>query len=105
MLIRSYVTVLCVPLGWFQEGFIRVDHDYVLKAAELAKAGGCSDFHLESSKGADKTSGLLYLRVKVLVLPFTCLHTQTHTHTHRHTHTQTHTHTHTQTDVAMPVVK
>ncbi|XP_062327804.1 oxidoreductase HTATIP2 isoform X1 [Osmerus eperlanus] len=46
------------------EGFIRVDHDYVLKAAELAKAGGCSDFHLESSRGADKTSGLLYLRVK-----------------------------------------
>ncbi|KAG5270133.1 hypothetical protein AALO_G00189110 [Alosa alosa] len=46
------------------EGFIRVDHDYVLKSAELAKAGGCSHFNLESSKGADKTSGFLYLKVK-----------------------------------------
>ncbi|XP_062248304.1 oxidoreductase HTATIP2 isoform X2 [Platichthys flesus] len=46
------------------DGFIRVDHDYVLKSAELAKAGGCSQFHLESSRGADKTSSLLYLKVK-----------------------------------------
>ncbi|XP_063043953.1 oxidoreductase HTATIP2 isoform X2 [Engraulis encrasicolus] len=46
------------------EGFIRVDHDYVLKSAELAKAGGCSHFNLESSKGADKTSSFLYLKVK-----------------------------------------
>ncbi|NP_001187581.1 oxidoreductase HTATIP2 [Ictalurus punctatus] len=46
------------------EGFIRVDHDYVLKSAELAKAGGCTHFHLESSKGADKTSSFLYLNTK-----------------------------------------
>ncbi|KAL2089071.1 hypothetical protein ACEWY4_015970 [Coilia grayii] len=46
------------------EGFIRVDHDYVLKSAELAKAGGCSHFNLESSKGADKNSSFLYLKVK-----------------------------------------
>ncbi|XP_071391912.1 oxidoreductase HTATIP2 [Centroberyx affinis] len=46
------------------EGFIRVDHDYVMKAAELTKAGGCSQFHLVSTKGADKNSGFLYLRVK-----------------------------------------
>ncbi|XP_026175819.1 oxidoreductase HTATIP2 [Mastacembelus armatus] len=46
------------------EGFIRVDHDYVLKSAELAKAGGCTQFHLESSRGADKTSNFLYLKVK-----------------------------------------
>ncbi|XP_062868844.1 oxidoreductase HTATIP2 [Trichomycterus rosablanca] len=46
------------------EGFIRVDHDYVLKSAELARAGGCSHFHLESSKGADKTSSFLYLKTK-----------------------------------------
>ena len=51
----------------FQEGFVRVDHDYVLKSAELAKAGGCSQFHLESSKGADKGSSFLYLKVKVCV--------------------------------------
>ncbi|XP_068430149.1 oxidoreductase HTATIP2 [Clinocottus analis] len=46
------------------EGFIRVDHDYVVKSAELAKAGGCSQFHLESSRGADKNSNFLYLKVK-----------------------------------------
>lgn len=46
------------------EGFVRVDHDYVLKSAELAKAGGCSQFHLESSRGADKSSSFLYLQTK-----------------------------------------
>lgn len=46
------------------DGFVRVDHDYVLKSAELAKAGGCTQFHLESSRGADKNSGFLYLKVK-----------------------------------------
>ncbi|XP_047435830.1 oxidoreductase HTATIP2 isoform X2 [Mugil cephalus] len=46
------------------DGFVRVDHDYVLKSAELAKAGGCTQFHLESSRGADKKSSFLYLKVK-----------------------------------------
>ncbi|KAM3624765.1 uncharacterized protein V6R79_001231 [Siganus canaliculatus] len=46
------------------DGFVRVDHDYVLKSAELAKAGGCDQFHLESSRGADKSSSFLYLKVK-----------------------------------------
>lgn len=46
------------------DGFIRVDHDYVLKSAELAKAGGSTQFHLESSRGADKNSNFLYLKVK-----------------------------------------
>ncbi|XP_041644468.1 oxidoreductase HTATIP2 [Cheilinus undulatus] len=46
------------------DGFVRVDHDYVLKSAELAKAGGCSQFHLQSSRGADKKSSFLYLKVK-----------------------------------------
>ncbi|XP_071975033.1 oxidoreductase HTATIP2 isoform X2 [Engystomops pustulosus] len=47
-----------------EAGFIRVDHDYVLKSAQLAKAGGCQHFNLESSKGANKCSSFLYLRVK-----------------------------------------
>ncbi|XP_049637041.1 oxidoreductase HTATIP2 isoform X1 [Suncus etruscus] len=46
------------------EGFIRVDRDYVLKSAELAKAGGCKHFNLLSSKGADKSSNFLYLQIK-----------------------------------------
>uniref|UniRef100_A0A8I3WGC0 Protein HTATIP2 n=1 Tax=Callithrix jacchus TaxID=9483 RepID=A0A8I3WGC0_CALJA len=46
------------------EGFVRVDRDYVLRSAELAKAGGCKHFNLLSSKGADKSSSFLYLQVK-----------------------------------------
>uniref|UniRef100_A0A4X1T3H8 Protein HTATIP2 n=3 Tax=Sus scrofa TaxID=9823 RepID=A0A4X1T3H8_PIG len=46
------------------EGFVRVDRDYVLKSAELAKAGGCKHFNLLSAKGADKSSNFLYLQVK-----------------------------------------
>ncbi|KAM8819598.1 oxidoreductase HTATIP2 isoform 3-T4 [Rhynchonycteris naso] len=46
------------------DGFVRVDRDYVLKSAELAKAGGCKHFNLLSSKGADKSSSFLYLQVK-----------------------------------------
>lgn len=44
---------------------MRVDRDYVLKSAELAKAGGCKHFNLLSSKGADKSSSFFYLQVKV----------------------------------------
>ncbi|MEE6498962.1 hypothetical protein FKM82_003258 [Ascaphus truei] len=47
-----------------EAGFIRVDHDYVLKSAQLAKAGGCTHFNLESSNGANKESSFLYLKVK-----------------------------------------
>ncbi|KAK1159666.1 oxidoreductase HTATIP2-like [Acipenser oxyrinchus oxyrinchus] len=50
------------------QGFIRVDHDYVLNSAKLAKAGGCSHFNLESSKGADKTSSFLYLKAENVVM-------------------------------------
>ncbi|NXK20446.1 HTAI2 Oxidoreductase, partial [Arenaria interpres] len=46
------------------EGFVRVDRDYVVQAAELARAGGCKHFVLQSSQGADHQSRFLYLRVK-----------------------------------------
>ncbi|XP_065698380.2 oxidoreductase HTATIP2 isoform X2 [Patagioenas fasciata] len=45
-------------------GFIRVDRDYVTQAAELARAGGCTHFVLQSSQGANPHSRFLYLRVK-----------------------------------------
>lgn len=48
-----------------QDGFIRVDRDYVAQAAELARAGGCKHFVLQSSRGANAQSRFLYLRVKV----------------------------------------
>ncbi|XP_059150878.1 oxidoreductase HTATIP2-like isoform X2 [Physella acuta] len=46
------------------QGFIRVDHDYVLLSAEIAKAEGCKHFSIVSSQGADKNSGFLYPRTK-----------------------------------------
>ncbi|XP_035188748.1 regulator of G-protein signaling 5 isoform X3 [Oxyura jamaicensis] len=46
------------------DGFVRVDRDYVAQAAELAWAGGCKHFVLQSSQGANEHSRFLYLRVK-----------------------------------------
>ena len=45
-------------------GFYRVDHDYVLAAAKLARRAGTPTFGLVSSLGADASSRLFYLRVK-----------------------------------------
>ena len=45
-------------------GFYRVDHDYVLAAAGLAKRAGTPAFGLVSSLGADASSRLFYLRTK-----------------------------------------
>jgi len=49
----------------FQEGFKRVDHDYVLKTAELAKAGGLKHMEFMSTYGANHKSGNLYTGTKV----------------------------------------
>lgn len=45
-------------------GFYRVDHDYVVESAKLAKEGGCKHFHLVSSGGANKNSLFLYMKTK-----------------------------------------
>ena len=45
-------------------GFYRVDHDYVLAAAQLARRAGTPTFGLVSSLGADASSRVFYLRVK-----------------------------------------
>lgn len=46
------------------QGFYRVDHDYVVETAKLAKDGGCQHLHLVSSKGANKDSWFLYTKTK-----------------------------------------
>lgn len=46
------------------EGFYRVDHDYVVETAKLAKEGGCQHFHLVTSGGANKNSFFLYPKTK-----------------------------------------
>jgi len=47
-----------------RDGFIKVYHDYVLNVAQVAKECGCEQFHLVSSKGADKNSTFLYPQTK-----------------------------------------
>lgn len=46
------------------EGFVKVDHDYVLKAAEILKDQNCPDFHLLTSKGSNANSWFLYPSTK-----------------------------------------
>jgi uncharacterized protein YbjT (DUF2867 family) len=46
------------------EAFRRVDFDYVLAFAQLARAGGARAFALTSSLGADAASRYFYLRTK-----------------------------------------
>lgn len=42
------------------EGFVKVEHDYPIAAAKLAKQGGLQHFHLVSSMGVNENSFLLY---------------------------------------------
>ncbi|KAL4225734.1 Oxidoreductase htatip2 [Mactra antiquata] len=46
------------------EGFKKVDYDYVLKTAELAKSGGLRHFQFMSTYGADQNASTLYSRTK-----------------------------------------
>jgi len=48
----------------YKEGFRKVDFDYVVNSAKMAKKNGVKQFHLVSSSGANKDSGLLYPQVK-----------------------------------------
>lgn len=47
-----------------EAGFVKVDHDYVVDAAKLAKEGGCKEFHLVTSSNANKNSWFLYPKTK-----------------------------------------
>ncbi|CAD5124529.1 DgyrCDS12807 [Dimorphilus gyrociliatus] len=47
-----------------KDGFYKIDHDYVIESAKLAKEGGCKEFHYVSSAGADKNSMMFYLKTK-----------------------------------------
>ena len=47
-----------------RERFYRIDHDYTVEIARLAKAGGAKSFVLNSAKGADVKSAIFYSRVK-----------------------------------------
>ena len=45
-------------------GFYKVDHDYVMNTAKVAKNAGCKHFSLCSSQGANKNSWFLYMKTK-----------------------------------------
>lgn len=47
-----------------KDAFRRVDHDYVLSVARLARAHGARAFALTSATGADESSRFFYNRVK-----------------------------------------
>jgi hypothetical protein len=51
-----------------KEGFIKVDYDYIVGSAKMAKAAGVEHFSLISSGGANANSWFLYMKVKVCKL-------------------------------------
>ncbi|KAJ8299263.1 hypothetical protein KUTeg_023323, partial [Tegillarca granosa] len=52
--------------------FVKVDRDYVLKTAEIAKRNGCKHFCLVSSGGANAKSSFLYMKTKYLYKLLLC---------------------------------
>ncbi|MEI6764029.1 MAG: NAD(P)H-binding protein [Bacteroidota bacterium] len=47
-----------------QQAFVKVDHDYVMSLAKVAKKSGAHNFLVISSIGANSASGNFYLRTK-----------------------------------------
>jgi oxidoreductase len=47
-----------------QDGFVKVDHDYVVNVARVAKEAGCKHFNLVTSTGANANSPMLYPQTK-----------------------------------------
>ena len=47
-----------------KDAFRKVDHDYVVRAGKLAKAGNAEKFLVVTALGAKKSSGVFYNRVK-----------------------------------------
>lgn len=46
------------------DGFVKVDRDYVVQAAKLAKEGGCKQFHLVTAQGSNKDAFFLFPKTK-----------------------------------------
>ncbi|XP_053384877.1 oxidoreductase HTATIP2-like isoform X2 [Mercenaria mercenaria] len=44
--------------------FVKVDRDYVVNSAKVAKDAGCSHFQVVTAYGADKNSSILYNKTK-----------------------------------------
>ena len=48
-----------------KQGFVQVDHDYVVRCARLLREAACKDFHLISASGAHSKSYFLTSQIKV----------------------------------------
>ena len=48
-----------------KQGFVQVDHDYVVRCARLLREAACKDFHLISASGAHSNSYFLTSQTKV----------------------------------------
>lgn len=53
-----------IRLAGSQENFTRIDHDYVIRAAQLALNAGCKTMVYNSSLGANPDASSFYLRSK-----------------------------------------
>lgn len=53
-----------IRLAGSQENFTRIDHDYVIRAAQLALNAGCKTMVYNSSLGANPNASSFYLRSK-----------------------------------------
>jgi len=62
----STVGFCCLGTYRSKDGFVKVDHDYVVAVAKLAKELGVQHFSLVSSGGANKDSFFLYTKTKGL---------------------------------------
>lgn len=49
-----------------KEGFVKVDHDYVVNTARVAHENGCKQFSIVTAENANKDSYFLYPKTKVL---------------------------------------
>ena len=47
-----------------KEVFLKVDYEYTMSVAKIAKEQGCKQYHLISSMNASTTSKILYLKIK-----------------------------------------
>jgi len=47
-------------------GFVKIEHDYVVSTAKVAKAAGCKHFNLITAQSPNKNSWFLYPKTKAL---------------------------------------
>lgn len=57
--------ITCFVCFVLKEGFVKVDHDYVVNTAKVAHESGCKRFSIITAENANKDSFFLYPQTKV----------------------------------------